>query len=225
MLSMNIFSRFWTVVKANVNALINKFEDPEKILEQSIRDMHKQVDRMRGDVVAVVAEEKKLKNELGKCQKDIDRWEKNAELAVKEGKEDLAREAIKRKQQSVELVQQLQPQWERQLEVSERLKQEFHKLKGRIESAQQKKRHLTLRLKHAETQKRLQNMLTELQTDQTFERLEGKISEVEALTEAEMDVAAVSTSLEDQFAQLSGGPDLDVEQELEALKKRMELNS
>ena len=221
---MNVFSRFWTVIRANVNAFVNRFENPEKILEQSIRDMHKQVGQMRGDVIAVVAEEKKLKNELAKCQSDIERWEKNAELALKEGKEELAREALHRKQQSVELAQQLQPQWEKQLEVSERLKQEFQKLKGRIESAQQKKRHLSLRLKHAETQKRLQNMLTELQTDQTFERLEGKINEAEALTEAEMEVAAVSTSLEDQFAQLSNGQEMDIEQELEALKKRMELN-
>ncbi len=67
-------------------------------------------------------------------------------------------------------------------------------------------------------------MLTELQTDQTFERLEGKINEAEALTEAEMEVEAASASLEDQFAQLGSSPDLDVEQELEALKKRMELN-
>lgn len=221
---MNIFTRFWTVIKANINALINRFEDPEKQLEQSIRDMHKQVERMRGDVIAVVAEEKKLKSELEKYREEIERWEKNAVLAVKEGKDELAREAIKRKQQSVEFVQQLQPQWERQVDASERLKKEFHKLKGRIESAQQKKRHLTLRLKHAESQKRLQNMLTELQTNQTFERLEGKISEQEAMIEAETEVASL-TSLEDQFAQLSSGSDMDVEQELEELKKRMELNS
>ena len=221
---MNVFSRFWTVLKANVNAFVNKFENPEKILEQSIRDMQKQVGQMRGDVIAVAVEEKKLKNALGKCQSDIERWEKNAELAIKEGKDELAREALRRKQQAVELAQQLQPQWEKQLAISERLKQEFQKLKGRIESAQQKKRHLSLRLKHAETQKRLQNMLTELQTDQTFERLEGKINEAEALTEAEMEVEAASASLEDQFAQLDSSPDLDVEQELEALKKRMELN-
>jgi len=219
---MNVFSRFWTVLKANINALINRFENPEKILEQSIRDMHKQVQQMRGDVIAVVAEEKKLKSELEKYQQEIDRWEKNAMLALKEGKDELAREAIKRKQQSVEFVQQLQPQWERQVDASERLKTEFHKLKGRIESAQQKKRHLTLRLKHAETQKRLQNMLTELKTDRTFERLEGKISEQEAMIEAETEVASL-TSLEDQFAQLNSGADMSIEQELEALKKRMEL--
>jgi phage shock protein A len=66
-------------------------------------------------------------------------------------------------------------------------------------------------------------MLTELKTDRTFERLEGKISEQEVMIEAETEVASL-TSLEDQFAQLSGDSDMDVEQELEALKKRMELN-
>jgi phage shock protein A len=222
---MNIFARLWAVIRANVHALANRFEDPEKMLEQSIRDMHRQMEQMRGDVVAVVAEEKKLKHELGKCQSDVDRWQKNAELALKEGKDDLAREALKRRQQAVELAQQLQPQWERQIEVSERLKQEFHKLKDRIESAQQKKRNLTLRLKHAETQKRLQNMLTGLQTNQTFERLENKIAEAEALADAQTEMLEASTSLEDQFAKLASGRDLDVEQELEAMKQRLALES
>jgi phage shock protein A len=223
---MNIFSRFWTVLKANVNAFIGRFENPERILEQSIRDMQKQVDSMRSDVIAVVAEEKKLKSELGKYQQEIARWEKNAELALKEGKEDLAREALRRKKEAAEFVQQLQPQWDQQVHIAEHLKTEFHKLRGRIESAQQKKQHLTLRLKHAETQKRLQNMLTELKSDQTFERLEGKISEAEAVTEAEMEVASLS-SLEAQFDQLGSGTnaDMTVEQELEAMKKRLELES
>lgn len=220
---MNIFSRFWYAIKSNVNALINKLEKPERLMEQSIRDMHKQVQRMRGDVIQVVAEEKKLKSELDKYQQEIQRWEKNAMLAIKEGKDDLAREALKRKQQSVDLVQQLHPQWEKQVEISARLKQDYQELKGRIESAQQKKRNLVLRLRHAETQKRLQNMLTELNTDRTFDRLEGKIAETEALTEAQMEMSELS-SLEDQFAQLEGDADMDVEQELEALKKRMELN-
>jgi phage shock protein A len=210
-------------IKANINSLLGQMEDPEKLLEQSIRDMQKQVQRMRGDVINVIAEEKKLKNELDNYQKEIERWESNAVLALKDGREDLARRALERKQQSVELIQQLHPQWEKQVQISDRLKQDFRQLKERIESAQHRKRNLVLRLRHAETQKRLQNMLTELNTDQTFERLEGKIAETEALTEAEMEMASLS-SLEDQFAQLSNDADMDVEQELEALKKRIELN-
>jgi phage shock protein A len=219
---MNFFTRIWQVIKANINALIDRIEDPEKALEQSIRDMQSQVQRVRADVINVVAEEKKLKAQVDKHQKEIKRWEKNAMLAVKEEKEDLAREALHRKRQSIELVQQLQPQWERQVAVAGRLKEEYQQLKNRIESAQHKKRGLILRLRHAETQKRLQGMLSDLKTDRTFERLEQKISETEALTEAKMEVEELS--LERQFEQLSSSGDLDVEQELAALKERMQLN-
>jgi phage shock protein A len=219
---MNFLTRIWQVIKANINALIDRLEDPEKALEQSIRDMHNQVQRVKADVISVVAEEKKLKSQVDKHQKEITRWEKNAMLAVKEGREDLAREALCRKRQSIELVQQLQPQWEKQVAMADRLKEEYQHLKNRIESAQHKKRGLILRLKHAETQKRLQGMLSDLKTDRTFERLEQKISETEALTEAKMEVEELS--LERQFEQLSSSTDLDVEQELAALKERMQLN-
>jgi phage shock protein A len=219
---MNILTRFWYVIKANANAVINKFEDPEKMLEQSIRDMQKQVERMRTDIVTVIAEEKKLKSELDKYRPEIEQWEHKAMLALKAGKEDLAKEALKRKQQSVDLVQQLHPQWEKQAQVSERLKKEYQQLKNRIEQAQHKKRNLVVRLRHAETQKRLNSMLTELKTDRTFERLEGKLADMEALTEAKMEVE--DNSLENQFAKLTSTDDLSVEQELAALKERMKLN-
>jgi phage shock protein A len=218
---MNFFIRIWQVIKANVNALIDRVEDPQKVLEQSIRDMYKQVQRVRTDVVTVVAEEKKLKSQIDKYQQEIERWERNAMLALKEGKEELAREALRRKKESVEYVQQLRPQWEKQAAIAERLKAEYYQLRNRIETAQRKKQNLIFRLRHAETQNRLQNMLTELKTDRVFERLEGKIAETEALTDAKMELE--ESSLEHQFEQLTSS-NLDVEQELAALKERMQLN-
>lgn len=219
---MNIFTRVWSVIKSNVNAVINRFENPEKMLEQSIRDMQNQVQRMRVDVVNVIAEEKKLKSELDKYGPDVERWEKNAMIALKDGREDLAKEALRRKQQTVELVQQLRPQWEKQVQISERLKKDYQQLKNRIEEAQHKKRNLILRLQHAETQKRLQTMLGELKTNSTFERLESKIADMEALTAAKMEVE--DASLESQFAKLGSSDDLSIEQELAAMKERLKLN-
>jgi len=63
---MNIFVRFWTIIKSHVNAWIDRIEDPERVLEQSIRDMQKQVERLRGDVIQVIAAEKQLKNQVEK---------------------------------------------------------------------------------------------------------------------------------------------------------------
>lgn len=218
---MNIFVRFWTMIKSHINAWIDRVEDPERVLEQSIRDMRKQVDRLRGDVIHVIADEKQLKNQVEKYQREIERWEKNATLALKEGNEDLAREALKRKREAVEYTQQLHPQWEQQKALAARLKQEFQQLRERIQSAQRKKRNLVLRLRQAETQKRLQGMLNDLSDNQVFEKFESKLLDTESMNAAQEELNA--SSLEQQFEALEASSELDVDQELESLKQRLQL--
>ena len=218
---MNIFIRFWTVIKANVNAFINRLENPERSLEQSIRDMQKQVDRVRRDVVNVIAEEKKLKNQVEKHQQEVTRWEKNAMLALKEGDDTLAREALRRKREALEYTKQLRPQWEQQQVLAGRLKDDFHQLRERIRTAQHKKLTLVTRLRHAESQKRLQGMLNDLSDDRVFEKFEAKVLDTEAMNAAQEELQG--ESLEQQFEALESGTDMDVDQELEALKERMRL--
>lgn len=219
---MNVFTRLWMVFKANVNALIERLEKPEQVLEQSIRNMQRQTDRLRGDVVNVIAAEKKLKQQVGKSQQEQERWEKNAEMALKQGNEDLAREALRRKKEAVEFTQQLQPQWERQQALAERLKQEFQQLRQKIQDAQRKKSLLVTRLRHAETQKRLQGLLTDLNDTQAFDKFENKVTQIESLNAAQEELQA--DSLEQQFEALTEHPMLDVDQELAALKERLKLN-
>ncbi len=221
---MNIFSRFWTAIKSHINALLDRLEDPEDVLNQSIRDMQSQVDRLRKDVVTVIAEEKRLKGQLDKQQSDVERWEKNAMLALKEGNETLAREALKRKREAAEYTQQLRPQWDQQKEIASRLKSEYHGLRDRIESAQRKKRTLVARMRRAETQKKLQGLLTDLSDNSVFEKMEGKILDTEFKLEAQEELQ--ESSLDEKFKELesAGGGDLDVEQELEAMKQKLELN-
>ncbi|GAK58107.1 phage shock protein A, PspA [Candidatus Vecturithrix granuli] len=220
---MNIFVRFWTIIKSHVNAWIDRIEDPERAIEQSIRDMQKQVERLRGDVINVIADEKQLKNQVEKYQQEITRWEKNAVLALKEGNESLAREALKRKREAEDYTEQLHPQWEQQKRLSARLKQDYHQLRERIQTAQRKKRNLVMRFRHAETQKRLQGMLNELTTNQVFEKFEDKLLNVEAMNAAQEELNA--PSLEQQFEALEAKPDLGLDRELEALKERLRLHA
>lgn len=219
---MGVFGRIWRLFKSNINAMIDRTEDPEHAVEKSLRDMQKQFDRIRDDVIRVVAEEKKLKQQVDRYQKEIERWDKNAVMAVKQGNDALAREALRRKRESVEFSQQLAPQWEKQQAMSERLKQEYQGLRERIQSAERKKQNLVLRLRHAESQKRLQNLLTELSDTQVLDRLERKILDAEAMNEAQHELQA--SSLDEQFSALTDGADASVELELEALKERMKLN-
>lgn len=219
---MGVFGRIWRVFKANIHAMLDRAETPEHTLETSLRDMQKQMNRIRDDVIRVVAEEKKLKNQVDRYQKEIERWDKNAVMAVKQGNDALAREALRRKRESLEFSQQLAPQWEQQQAISERLKQEYQGLRERIQSAERKKHNLVLRLRHAESQKRLQNLLTDLSDTQAFDRLERKIFDAEAMNEAQQELQA--SSLDQKFAELTGGADASVVLELEALKERMKLN-
>lgn len=218
---MNILTRMWQIVKANLNALINRLEKPEQMLELAIRDMQKQVRQVQTDVVTVIAEEKKLKNQVAKYEQENARWEKNAMLAIKEGQEELAREALRRKREAVEYVRQLRPQWEKQAAMAAHLKEQFGQLRQRIEDAQRKKRNLLMRLTHAETQKRLQGLLGELGDGRGFDKFEAKVSNLEALNAAQEELQ--DNSLERQFEALSHS-DLSVEQELAALKERLKLN-
>ena len=219
---MGVFGRIWRDFKANIHAMLDRAETPEHTLETSLRDMQKQMNRIRDDVIRVVAEEKKLKNQVDRYQKEIERWDKNAVMAVKQGNDALAREALRRKRESLEFSQQLAPQWEQQQAISERLKQEYQGLRERIQSAERKKHNLVLRLRHAESQKRLQNLLTDLSDTQAFDRLERKIFDAEAMNEAQQELQA--SSLDQKFAELTGGTDVSVDLELEALKERMKLN-
>ncbi len=221
---MNVFTRFWTVVKSHINAWINKLEKPERVLEQSLRDMQNQVNRMRGDVVKVLAEEKKLKNQVDKYHEEIGRWEKNAVLALKEGNEELAREALRRKREAVQFTQQLQPQCEQQQVIAEKLRGEYQQLQQRIQEAQRRKRTLVTRLRHAESQKRLQGLLTDLSDNHLFERFESKLLEMEAMNDVQTELR--QNSLEEKFDALSSGGsgNMDVDQELEVLKEQMKLN-
>ena len=219
---MGVFGRIWRVFKANIHAMFDRADNPEHALETSLRDMQKQMNRIRDDVIRVVAEEKKLKNQVDRYQKEIERWDKNAVMAVKQGNDALAREALRRKRESLEFSQQLAPQWEQQQAISERLKQEYQGLRERIQSAERKKHNLVLRLRHAESQKRLQNLLTDLSDTQAFDRLERKILDAEAMNEAQQELQ--SSSLDQKFTELTGGADASVELELEALKERMKLN-
>ena len=219
---MGVFGRIWRVFKANIHAMLDRAETPEHTLETSLRDMQKQMNRIRDDVIRVVAEEKKLKNQVDRYKKETERWDKNAVMAVKQGNDALAREALRRKRESLEFSQQLAPQWEQQQAISERLKQEYQGLRERIQSAERKKHNLVLRLRHAESQKRLQNLLTDLSDTQAFDRLERKIFDAEAMNEAQQELQA--SSLDQKFAELTGGADASVVLELEALKERMKLN-
>lgn len=223
---MGIFDRLKTVISSNINDLIAKAENPEKMLNQMIIDMNEQLISSKKAVAMAIADEKRLERELGENKGKAEEWEKKAMLAVRAERDDLAKEALLRKQEHENYVGQLATQWQAQKESVEKLKESLRQLQTKIEEASRKKNILIARAKRAEAQDKINKTMSSLQGNKsafdTFDRMAKKIDELEARTEAhqELEEAASGASLEKQFAALESSP-AAADTLLEDLKRKM----
>ncbi|HOX18271.1 MAG TPA: PspA/IM30 family protein [Spirochaetales bacterium] len=223
---MGIFDRFKTVVSSNINDLISKAENPEKMLNQLLIDMNQQMIESKKAVAMAIADEKKIERELLEQERQAQEWEKKAMIAVRAGRDDLAKEALLRQQEFAGYVGQLRPQWEGQKASVDKLKDALRQLQNKIDEASRKKNILIARAKRAEAQEKIQKTLGTLAGNksafETFDRMAKKVDEIEARADAarELEDLSKDTSLEKQFAQLeSSGASADIM--LEDLKRKM----
>lgn len=225
---MGLFGRLGTLIRSNINELINRAEDPEKMLNQVLVDMKGQLVEAKKQVAIAIADEKRIKKqyeqELAKSQD----WEKKAMLAVRAGNDDLARAALARKAEHDELAETLRQQWEAQKQAVEQLKEALRGLDSKIEEAKRKRNILVSRQKRAQAQATINKTLSQLNSsdsyDSTFARMDERVTALEAEAEATAELgAAPDTSLESQFKALEAGSSVD--SELEALKQKMALAS
>ena len=222
---MGILDRIRTVLKANINALISKAEDPEKMLNQLIMDMNEQLLEAKKQVAMSIADEKKLERQALEDKSQGSDWEKKAMLAVKAGKDDLAREALVRKQEYDGYAASFQKEFESQHASVEQLKDALRQLQGKIEEASRKKNLLVARAKRAEAQKQIQQTMGSLSGNSsfdTFDRMEQKVDQIEAEAEAMKELGAVTADqkLEDKFKELEAA-DTSSDKLLEDLKAKM----
>ncbi len=223
---MGIFDRFKTVVSSNINDMISKAENPEKMLNQLLIDMNQQMVESKKSVAMAIADEKKIERELLEQKRQVEEWERKAVIAVKAGRDDLAKEALLRKQEAENYYLQLKPQWESQKAAVEKLKETLRMLQNKIDEAARKKNILIARAKRAEAQQKIQKTLTSMSGNtsafDTFDRMAKKVDELEARAEASVELADLSqsSSLEKEFAKLeSSGAGADLL--LEELKQKM----
>lgn len=224
---MGIFDRIKTVVSSNINDMINKAENPEKMLNQLVVDMNQQMIDSKKAVAMAIADEKKLERDTLENKSRADEWEKKAMLAVRAGRDDLAKEALVRKQEFEGYATQLQTQWESQKASVEKLKDSLRQLQAKIDEAGRKKNILIARAKRAEAQDRINQTMSTLNGNKsafdTFERMAKKVDEIEAKTEAhkELEDLSTSASLEKQFAMLESSSGGGADAMLEDLKRKM----
>ncbi len=224
---MGLFSRLGTLIRSNINELINKAEDPEKMLNQVLVDMKQQLVEAKKQVAVAIADEKRLKKQYEQEKARTEQWERKAMLAVKAGDDDLARAALARRSEHEELAKTLLTQWEAQKESVEQLKQALRNLDSKIEEAKRKRNILVSRQKRAEAQRTINETLSNINSTSafdTFERMADRVTQLEAEAEAsaELGAALPESSLESQFKALEAGT---VDDQLDQLKKKLALES
>jgi len=222
---MGLFSRFKRAVKSNINDMISKAENPEKMLNQLIVEMNEQLIESKKTVAASIADEKKLERQIGMNRDQADEWERKAMLAVKSGEDDMAKKALLRKQEYDNTIRQYQIQWQAQVESVEQLKGALRQLQQKIEEAQRKKNLLIARAKRAEAHKRMQQTMSSMVDTSAFElfdRMSEKVEQIEAEVDAmrEIDVSATGDALERQFQALEAS-DSSADKLLDDLKAKM----
>jgi len=236
---MGVLSRISALVKSNLNDLISRAEDPEKILEQSILDMQANVKEAKKEVVESLASQKVLEKKLETAREDSGAWETKALSAVQGGDDDLAREALKRKGATDSRVQALEEQVKVQTDYVDTLRASLTALEQKIEEAKAKKGQLVSRLRAAKVKEDMiaarevamgtHKALEDDTAFAAFARMEDKILQIESKVEAMEELSSVETgadkdvraeiAIEAKLKQLKANT--QVEDELEALKKRL----
>jgi phage shock protein A len=217
---MGFFDRLSRLLRANLNDLVSKAEDPGKILDQSVADMQADLVKLRQAVATAIASQKRLQNQAEQAASQDRYWMGKAELALKENREDLAREALTRRKTYSETATALNTQISSQTGQVDTLKNSLRALEGKIAEAKTKKDRLKARQQAAQAQEQLQNAVGNLGTNTSmaaFDQMEEKVLAMEARSQAAAELAGAD--LESQFAALEGS---SVDEELASLKTRME---
>ena len=223
---MGFFGRLAQLIKSNLNDLISKSEDPEKMLNQVILDMNQQLVEAKKQVAVAIADEKRLQKQLNAERSVADEWEKKAMMAIRAGDDALAKEALLRKKEHDSLAQQYGDQWEKQKQATDQLKTALRALNNKIEEAKRKKNVLIARKRRAEAMKSIQETMSGLSDTSafdTFDRMSSKIDQMEAGAEAGAELSEEYSGdvLKHKFSQLEATAGAD--EDLEALKRKMGL--
>lgn len=215
---MGIFSRMGDIINSNLNSMIEKAENPEKITRLIIQEMEDTLVEVRTSAARNIAEKKELKRKAEAYEIRAGEWGAKAELALGKNREDLARGAVQAKQQSEQMAQVVRKEIDILDEAVSKADSDLTKLQTKLDEAKAKHKALTMRGTVANNQIKMRTHMTSNKVDDAlarYERMERKVDELEAHVEA-FDLGS-GQSLESQFVELEAGE--AVEAELEALKK------
>ena len=218
---MGIFTRFRDIISSNINAMLDKAEDPEKLIRLMIREMEDTLVEIKTACAGVMAGSKKIQRQLEDLRDRVGYWEEKAELAVNKGRDDLAREALIEKRKFTRQTESLENELAEHEDLIRQYQDDIRQLEEKLKSARDKQRMLVQRHIHAQSKIRAQKEIQRIDSSETimkFGELENRIERMEA--EADLVNYGSKTTLEEELERLS--VDEEIEKELQALKTPQE---
>lgn len=222
---MSIFGRMADIVKANINDLLDRSEDPEKMIKQMVLEMEEAVNKATLAVGQAIANEKSLERQYNKQLAQSNDWQQRALQAVNAGRDDLARQALERKNTIQKNVGDLERMVGEARTSSTNLRGQLDQLKSKLDEARMRQNTLIARSQAAKAKKQIAQSFAGIGSDafSKFDKLEQRVEKTEAEAEAFSQLAGENTSLEDQFKALEAGSGVD--DELAALKAQLGMGS
>ena len=214
---MSIFTRVRDIISSNINAMLDKAEDPEKLIKLMIREMEDTLVEIKASCAGAMATRKKIARDLEAVRGREAEWARRAQVAVDKGREDLAREALVEKRRYAQRTEALESEASQCEALVAQYQADIMQLEDKLAAAREKQRVLVQRHIHAQRKKRAETEIRRADTSEAlakFESFEHRIDRMEA--EADLVNHGRKRTLDDEFAQLEG--DQDIEQELEALR-------
>ena len=216
---MGIFTRFRDIINANINAMLDRAEDPEKLIKLMIREMEDTLVELKASCAGVMAESRKVQRRIEEADARIDYWEEKAALAVRKGRDDLARQALYEKRKFKHRRERLADETTELNTLVAQYHTDIRQLEDKLKSARERQRVLIQRQIHARRKRQAQHEIRRMESQDVlhkFEELETRIDRME--TEADLINFPHGNGLDEDFEDLAA--DDDIETELESLKAR-----
>lgn len=217
---MGIFTRFRDIVSSNINAMLDRAEDPEKMIKLMIREMEDTLVEIKASCAGVMAEQKKAERQQDELDARVSFWEEKAGLAARKGRDDLAREALLEKRRYTDRRDGLAGEIVELKLLIQRYQEDIKKLEGKLKLARDKQRMLIQRHIHASRKRKAEEEIRRMdgvEIIHKFDDLENRIERMES--EAELVNFGKKSGLEEEVEKLSAGD--EIEKELKALKERI----
>lgn len=214
---MGIFTRFKDIITANMNSMLDKAEDPEKMIKMMIREIEDTLVELKTSCAGAIASKKKVQRNMDSIRERLDQWNTRAEMAVSKGRDDLAREALLEKRRFSTMIESLEKEFTQHTALVDQYQEEIRQLEDKLKISREKQRMLVQRHIHAQRKKQAQQDIRRMDNHETlarFDQMESRIEQMEA--EAELVNYGTKSTLDEKFEEII--MDDEIEQELNRLK-------